>query len=65
MSSPTPEPVAACAPEEPGRPLTFEGPTDPPQLTPLAARALLKLVLDVHSKRQEAEQQSLVWDRTA
>ena len=46
-------------------PLTFEAPSRPPELTPLAARALLRLLLDVHSKRPEAEQQTLVWDRTA
>ena len=52
-------------PEGASGPLIFEAPSRPPELTPLAARALLRLLLDVHSKRPEAEQQTLVWDRTA
>ncbi|MCU1494766.1 MAG: hypothetical protein JWO62_2530 [Acidimicrobiaceae bacterium] len=46
-------------------PLRFEAPDTPPQLTPLVARALLKLLLDIHRQPPEVEQQALVWDRTA
>ena len=62
----TPEPsLAAADTRSAGGPLRFEPPDLPPQLTPLAARALLRLLVDIHSRQSEAEQQTLVWDRTA
>ncbi len=45
-------------------PLRVVCPSAPPQLTPLAARALLRLLLDVHRNRPPVQQEPLFWDRT-
>jgi site-specific DNA recombinase len=44
--------------------LRVDVPASPPVLTPLAAQALLKLLLDIHNQPAEDEQTLLVWDRT-
>lgn len=44
--------------------LVLQLPDDPPQLTPAAARALLDLLLSVHSEKPEPAQPELPWDRT-
>lgn len=56
----TPPPSAQPLPH-----LTVQVPADPPVLTPLAARALLRLLMDVHNRPLEDEQTALPWDRTA
>jgi hypothetical protein len=46
-------------------PVRVQVPAEPPVLTPLAAQALLRLLLELHNRPLEDQQTTLAWDRTA